>query len=217
MGLTVCVGTPKDVEDVIRERYASDFRLINQLLKAEGVAAHKERVPSRDWWSAEMSYGSLHFLRRFAAGVAVNGVPPEPLKKNANAAAAPEIQTYWEKREANEIGAKYDHLIFHSDAEGYYVPVDFPDVLNCDSAVPLPGDWLGSAIRLKHECADLATRLGLLPTIDFDPDDDNAWKQLKKTTRGAVWHKYPIEAFVCATLLLVCDRSEEYRSAIVFG
>lgn len=31
-----------------------------------------------------------------------------------------------------EIERRFDHLIVHSDAEGFYVPIEFPDVLYAD-------------------------------------------------------------------------------------
>jgi hypothetical protein len=219
MGLSVTIGIPAiDLDDDdIRKRYESDFRLVNRLLKAAGVPSHRERMPASDWWQAEMGYGSLHFLRRFAAGIAVNGQPPVSLKKNARASTEPEIPAYREKRQSGEGEAKYDHLIFHSDAEGYYVPVDFPEVLNGNGAVPLTGGWLGSTVRLRQECEDLAGHLGLPVTLDFDLDDDAEWKRLKKATKGATWHGYPIEAFVCAVLLRASLLSVERRAAIVFG
>jgi hypothetical protein len=219
MGLTVCVGiSADDFSGGLKDKYEADFRLINRILKDAGYPAHKERLPASEgcWALGIGSYGSLHFLRRFAAGIALNGKAPEPLRQNAQASAAPEIEAYRERRKNGELGPVYDHLMFHSDAEGYYVPVDFPEVLNPTGAVYITGGALGSSVRLGQECETLAGHLGL-PATDFDLDDDDEWKRLKKATPGAVWHKYPIEAFVCATLRLACEESVRRRAAIVFG
>ena len=200
------------------ERYQKDFRAINKLLKAAGVSSHKEKPAGAEYyWQAGMGYSSIHFLRRFAAALAVNGDLPEPLKRSAKASSAPELQTYSQQREKSKFKGAYDHLVCHSDADGYYVPVDFSQVLNTDQSVSLTGGYLGSSVRLQHECQTLAKHLELPEELDFDTDDDDEWKQLKKATRGAAWHQYPIEAFVCVVLLQACEWSIKQRAAIEFG
>jgi hypothetical protein len=47
------------------------------------------------------------------------------------------------------------HLMCHSDAEGYYVPIDFELVI-FDKDV---GGWLGSSIWLKQELEELAEKM----------------------------------------------------------
>jgi hypothetical protein len=217
MGLTVSVGVYTDeLADEVREQYRADFRHINRILKGAGVPGHKEmRCGAEDWWNVGMGYSSLHFLRRFAAALAVGGRIPAPLRRNANASNAPEIRAYW-SRVVSPSSRIYDHLMCHSDAEGYYVPVDFPNVLNADHAVPLTGGPLGSSVRLRDECQMLADHLEL-PATDFDLDDDREWRRLKKATPEAVWHHYPTEAFVCAALRTACDRSIELKAAVSFG
>ncbi|HEY2308559.1 MAG TPA: hypothetical protein VGI05_22025 [Streptosporangiaceae bacterium] len=46
----------------------------------------------------------------------------------------------------------FDHLIHHSDCEGYYVPVDFGQVIVDER---LAGGYLGSSVRLLAETAGL--------------------------------------------------------------
>ncbi|VTT96893.1 Uncharacterized protein OS=Kitasatospora cheerisanensis KCTC 2395 GN=KCH_17260 PE=4 SV=1 [Gemmataceae bacterium] len=217
MGLTVSVGVYTDDLDAdVREQYLTDFRLINRILKAAGLSAHKEKPSAEDLrWNVGMGYSRLHFLRRFAASVAVTGRVPTPLRRNATATTSPEIRAYC-SRVVRPSSRLFDHLMCHSDAEGYYVPIDFPSVLNADQAVPLTGGYLGSSVRLRDECRMLADHLEL-PDADFDLDDDGEWKRLKIATHGAVWHRYPIEAFACAALRSACTRSIELKAAIVFG
>lgn len=217
MGLTVSVGVyTDDLPDEVREQYRTDFRQINRILKNAGIPAHKEKpCGAEDWWNVGMGYSSLHFLRRFAASVAVSERAPAPLRRNAHASNSPEIRAYLSRvvRPASRV---YDHLMCHSDAEGYYVPIDFPNVLNADQAVPLTGGRLGSSVRLRDECRRLADHLEL-PETDFDLDDDGEWRRLKKASRGTVWHRYPIEAFACAALRTACNPSIALKAAITFG
>ncbi|MGH7297815.1 MAG: hypothetical protein ACRELB_22945, partial [Polyangiaceae bacterium] len=50
------------------------------------------------------------------------------------------------------------HLLHHSPWEGFFVPVDFPEVLEDDE---LPGGSLGSSVRLREELVRIAAPLGI--------------------------------------------------------
>ena len=55
------------------------------------------------------------------------------------------------------------HLVCHSDAEGFYVPVDFDEVLYSepDGDEQLAGGMLGSSYRLLDELVLVAPALGI--------------------------------------------------------
>jgi hypothetical protein len=54
------------------------------------------------------------------------------------------------------------HLLCHSDAEGFYLPMDFSDVLfSGDEEPELPGGMLGSSYRLFEELVLVAPALGI--------------------------------------------------------
>src|SRR3569833_2181725 len=53
---------------------------------------------------------------------------------------------------------RFAHLIHHSDCEGYYVPVDFEQVLTDER---LPGGYLGSSMRLLTETRTNAAPNGM--------------------------------------------------------
>jgi hypothetical protein len=46
---------------------------------------------------------------------------------------------------------KYRHLIIHSDAEGFHVPIDFAGARFGTNDIPLLGGMLGSTRRLRAE------------------------------------------------------------------
>ena len=50
------------------------------------------------------------------------------------------------------------HLLCHSDAEGFYAPIDFQDVIADDRLV---GGLLGSSFRLRDELIEIAPALGI--------------------------------------------------------
>jgi hypothetical protein len=61
------------------------------------------------------------------------------------------------------------HLIVHADTAGYYVPIDFKDVL-----YDAPGDMLGSSQRLLAELRQLAPYLGIALDAHGNLSDDEA-------------------------------------------
>ena len=50
------------------------------------------------------------------------------------------------------------HLLCHSDAEGYYVPIDFADIIVDDE---IPGGMIGSSQRLFAELVAVAPAIGI--------------------------------------------------------
>jgi hypothetical protein len=217
MGLVVSVGfSERDIKDeAFIEKVPADLKAINVALKAAGVKSHKEKLPlpREKTWQAEIgSYSSLHYLRRFAAVLAVTSEIPAPLAKNKSPTETGEILRYWDLAGVEEMES-FDHLMFHSDADGYYVPIEFPTVLK----MPGTDDGLGSSIRLKQECENLAAHLEFPLPCDIDFDDDVLWKKMTKAAKDKVWSKYPTEAFVCAVLHTACERSIQNKALIWFG
>jgi hypothetical protein len=90
-----------------------------------------------------------------------------PLPDDVDPTADPKIQAL--------LDGSASHLLCHSDAEGFYVPVDFKDVLfdgdSCEEdddeddveegEAGLPGGMLGSSCRLLEELVFVAPALGI--------------------------------------------------------
>lgn len=218
MGLVVSVGfSERDIKDeAFIEKVPADLKAINVALKAAGVKSHKEKLPlprEKTWQAVIGSYRSLHFLRRFAAVLAVTGKIPDPLPKKKNPTETGDVDLYWNLRQADDVVFQFDHLMFHSDADGYYVPVDFPTVLK----MPETDEGFGSSVRLQQECETLAEHLEFPLPFDIDFDDDVLWKKMTKAAKDKVWSKYQTEAFVCAVLHTACERSIQNKAVIAFG
>ena len=62
---------------------------------------------------------------------------------------------------------RFDHLLFHSDCEGFYVPVKFSEVIFTDQELEIPGEMIGSSYMLLEECKASAQYLEL----PLDEDD----------------------------------------------
>ena len=67
----------------------------------------------------------------------------------------------------------FQHLTLHRDCDGYFVPIDFPRVL--DGGDELVGQYLGSAVRVRAECEALADLHGFPLFRDPVPEELPGW------------------------------------------
>jgi len=126
-------------------------------------------------------YAVFHHLWRYAANLEVNGKPPaepgtHPLDDPAYIQAMEKPRT------------RFDHLLRHSEENGYYYPIDFPEILNIvpepestgffkkvfggSKATSMPISF-GSAIRLKQELLEINEHLRV-PIRDEAPSETYA-------------------------------------------
>lgn len=100
------------------------------------------------------------------------------------------------------------HLICHSDCEGFYLPIDFDDLLTGDDIV---GGFAGSSYRLLEEVIRCAAPLGInLEGTDLSDEEAmrinavassdegpyreySVWILLYEAARGSIATKLPIE------------------------
>ncbi|HVK77847.1 MAG TPA: hypothetical protein VM734_31290 [Kofleriaceae bacterium] len=228
MGLNISVGALADElenDPEGKEHLREQLGLVNVVLAKAGLPAHAE--PERcEGWGAEMfGYSGVHYLRRIAAHLELRGTLPGP--GNSDASKDPVVAAYYDIATGTARGLKrllgkpkprrqsFDHLILHSDAEGFYVPIDFEDVLYADRALPLAGGMIGSSQRLLDECTRLRDALGI--PEDVDPDGDLLWEAADRQGEGTGWERYGVEAFTCVRLLHGAKLSVERGAALVFG
>ena len=230
MGLTVSVGLPVDLEDEeLAEELQGEFDELNEALRRNGLAEHRE--PAAVGWeplSLDMiGYSGLHYLRRIAAHLDANGELPPP--GGDDSAEDPVIQAYYERLDAGTGGGllgrlrrrgpapaapagRFDHLINHSDSEGYYVPQRFDRVLRDERVA---GELVGSSHALR---AELETLRDALAIPELDPEGDELALAVESQGEGeSVWQRYGIESFTCARLLAAAETSVERGAAIVFA
>ena len=130
----------------LEEVEPEEFEAVNALLREHGLPPHEEPVLDED----EMveydmgGYGPLHNLRRIAAHVQAGRPFPGPGDENAHEDPVLVEAYEWSTDQ-------FAHLILHSDAEGYYVPVDFPSPVNGN----VTGETLGSSVALRRELLEL--------------------------------------------------------------
>src|SRR5262249_30986520 len=148
-------------------------------------------------------YSGLHRLRRIGAYLALGRPMPPP--GDHDAAEDPVLQDYFNRFLAGER-LKYEHLIVHSDAEGFYVPVDFERPIVVDDGVPLAGGMLGSTQRLLAECLELADALGV--PAGMKAESSLRFNFFRDVIRGGEkWQPYASETYTCLQLIEACGAS----------
>ncbi len=149
-------------------------------------------------------YSWLHYLRRAIAYARQAPTEFSPLPQGQEASADDRID--------RELSVFMDsHLICHSDCEGYYVPIDFPEPLY-DDGDELVGGILGSSQRALAEVILAAPLLGIeledgkpmktdVETIQEEDDTHPLW--IERKVWLAMYEKFRL--------------SIEHKTAVVFG
>lgn len=201
---------------------------------------HHEPDESRSGapWECEIgSFACLHFLRRIAASVALGQPLPAPTADRPT--EDPVVEAYYAACHPDSLlpplrtqrtpapaarpesptapfqamrGPGFEHLIWHCDYGGYYLPVPFEWVLVLPKH-PYWEDWgprIGSSHTLLSECEELARVLDIPEELDVealrqDPDPN-----------ATGWRRYAIEAFMCRALIEGCRISIASGCALAF-
>jgi hypothetical protein len=231
LGLSLSVGYLADVissDPGGSAEVSSYFARLNEALVAAGYKPHREPVEldeslrfSCDMWG----YSGLHHLRRIAAHAALGLPMPPPIAEDAT--DDPVLKRYYAEaaqppnwvarlfRARSGDSLSFQHVIVHSDAEGYYVPQDFSKVIFPPENLKVPGAMIGSVPRLHEECRALAKLLEIPEGLDAESDE--VLEAAENPGSGAAhWQRYGVESFSCIRLLAACQASLNTGAAIVF-
>lgn len=211
MGLSVQVGVLAGLlkDDPEGATWLLDqFEKINRLLLENDLPQHQEprTLPALDDRAAEQSYpySFIHHLRRVAAHhIDDPAYVAEPVADGEDPADDPLLE--------DEYAMMRSHLICHSDAEGFYLPGDFEDIL-FDDRDEIAGGIIGSSAALLAELTDLAPALGI--SLDEGHLSDAEASRLKNDIQAEVgaW----IEKVVWLSLYESARLSVAHRTAILF-
>ncbi len=226
MGLDLLVGVlsqpseDDEAEDLIRVQ----LKGVNALLARAGLGKHEEPERCEVWSVQAGSYSWLHYLRRIAAHLELHGRLPEP--GGPESSNDPVANQYYDLSVGAVRGWRrmlgkgkprrqsFDHLMIHSDAEGFYVPMEFEAVLLGDEQRDVLGGMLGSSHQLLRECERLREALEIPETLT--PEDDELWEAAESQGEGSGWRRYGVESFSCVALLHGARQSIEQRALLLF-
>ncbi|OSC41968.1 hypothetical protein [Mycobacterium decipiens] len=144
-----------ETDPELAEWFRRDLGLVNQMLVAKELPAHHEPSTygtTKRRHVSDFPYSFLHYLRR-AFALLHEDEPLTPLADGERPSEDPAVD--------NASAMMDSHLLCHSDAEGFYVPVDFDDILFDTEERGLPGGILGSSQGLMRELIKTAPALGI--------------------------------------------------------
>jgi hypothetical protein len=207
MGLAIGVGVFADL--IIHDSEGADWTRrslaeLNAALQRAGLPEHHEperfeQPPHQSMRSCtSFPYSFLHYLRRAFAHVR-EGLPV-PDDDNLR----PEHDSIVE-----DASTMFDsHLLCHSDAEGFYVPIDFAEPIFDDDVL---GSMLGSSHALLRELIEVAPHIGVALDNGRPTPACEAELQAIEDT-GPLWR----ERLVWYTLFEAATISIKYNTLIVF-
>lgn len=229
MGLTLVVGFLAELREHDpdgADELSGQFTTMNRYLESTNQALHQEPKTCSVWSADMFGYSGLHTLRRLAAHLDAGMPMPPPGDRSSSGDAV--LERYFEEEVGQPAGwlAKlfqrrpkfardYDHLILHSDAEGFYLPSDFRDVQFPPEEYDIPGGMIGSVPRLAKELARLSQALKIPPELTSQSPE--LWEAADTQGQGAeLWSRYGVESFSCVVLMEGCKASMETGAALVF-
>jgi hypothetical protein len=139
------------------ELVALELEKLNAVLLDRGLPQHHEPAAGLvdDSRAPVFSfpYAFVHHLRR-ATAYALRDPQwrATPLAVDDDPTTDPVVE--------NEYARLRSHILCHSDAEGFYLPIDFSDVIFAEEEQVL-GGMLGSSYRLRDELVQIAPALGI--------------------------------------------------------
>lgn len=224
MGLDLLVGALSQPLEEEEASFRGQLKVVNALLARAGLGKHEEPERCEVWSVQAGGYSWLHHLRRLAAHLELHGRLPEP--GDSEASKDPVATQYYDLSVGAVRGWRrllgkgkprrqsFDHLMLHSDAEGFYVPMEFDVVLFGDEQHEVSGGMLGSSHQLLRQCERLRETLGIPETLT--PEDDELWAAAESQGEGRGWRRYGVESFSCVALLHGARKSIEQRALLVF-
>lgn len=214
MGLAISVAYLAELLELDPEGaewFEEDLVTANQLLQAAGLPTHEEPrelppLQSRAGLDS-FPYSFIHYLRRAYAHRCTNPAwIASPLPEGTKPTDDPVLE------QVSEMFSS--HLLCHSDAEGFYFPIDFEQILFAEAGQPqLPGGMLGSSYRLREELILVAPALGIALNNGELPDAEAARLNTLAEADDGLYREYT----VWLSLYEAARLSIQHKAAIVFN
>jgi hypothetical protein len=211
MGLAIEVGmlayfTENDPEGA--DWFRKSIALVNEVLAENGLPQHLEpdklSIESHSSWG--LPYSFLHHLRRFYARALVD---PDWIPAPTPAGEDPTEDEVLDE----EMYMFASHLLCHSDCGGFYIPIEFDEILvDDDKHDRIPGGLLGSSYRLMAELIAIAPKLGIELDCGHLSEAEAAKIDRECEAQTGLW----IEKIVWLSLFEASRSSIKHKTAICF-
>jgi hypothetical protein len=189
-----------------------EFEAIHRVLKRHGVKGYEEPTQLDAVWTESVTpENGIAFLQRFVSYFPMDDPEDEwPTPGNE------EMDPFKDEMHEDAISLlelhPFQHLLLHRWEQGYWVPVDFPDVIFPSKRTGIT--MIGSSVRLLQECDELAKILRLPGKITLD--DSDLCDALNNPGKGKTrWKKYGIESYNLVLLRTACQKSIATGAAVV--
>jgi hypothetical protein len=202
------IHEPEEVEG-----FREELRAVNRVLTSNGFPNHNEpeslaqivdRVPI-----GSIPYGWLHYTRRAVAYAMRPGKRFRPLR----AGEEPSEDSVYDE----VLFSCESHIICHSDCQGFYVPIDFPEPLYDDLPDSDPGVTRGGILGSSQ--GGLRELLLAAPLLDIPLRggrlSDKAARAICQEVEGAHPHWVARQTWLCVFERL--RQSVEHGATAVFG
>ncbi|MCA9567718.1 MAG: hypothetical protein KC656_07740 [Myxococcales bacterium] len=207
MGLGISVGILADLNrnDPEGAAYFRDqLEVLNRYLTDQMLPLHLEPEslpPLARTTCTSFPYSFLHYLRRIYARARQDPAwSATPCARDEDPALDPAVD--------EETFMFTSHLLCHSDAEGFYLPVDFTELITGDDVL---GGFAGSTHRLQEELVVCAHALGI--HLDHDQLVEGEAERLDRLSTDGPFFR---EITVWLALWEAVGISLEHNTAIAF-
>jgi hypothetical protein len=238
MGLSITVGILSEIlgyDPESADGVMKDFSALNRALSERGLPTHVEPkdcdIGSWEGWG----YSGLHALREVAGFVwqgsplpldrAIDGAADTPHAEALFQSLLPHLEdkkSVWArmfKKDTAPPTLPFAHLVVHGDANGFYVPQDFP-VPFSPAGPEAETEYLwpvGSVQRLRDELVQLASALAI--PIELSSSDDQLMELLdggEANENAPLWQVHLTATYSCLILREACAHSLSTGAAIYF-
>ena len=240
MGLAITVGVLADLSarDPEGAGWIRDqFSAVNAALAEAGLPQHQEPEACPIWSAEGYGYSGLHALRE-VAGLTWREERPSGNPRSEGKIGSAEEELFeeslpyllgetkpslWKRLfgvTSETAPPPFIHLVAHSDAEGFYVPIEFPipvspETIEDETASIWP---LGSVQGLHEELRRLAEVLEIPHDLQSDdPLVETLLEDGGKPDAEAPWQRQLIASHSLLILREACTRSLATGAAIHFG
>lgn len=213
MGLAVETGLLAELisqDPESAEGLRKTFAKINKVLAENDLPPHNEpeELPALESRAGILGYpySYLHHLRRAYAHTADD---PDWVATPTPSGEDPSEDPVVEE----EMDMLSSHLLCHSDCEGFYLPIDFEElIIDRGKRNRIPGGLLGSSYRLMEELVEVAPKLGIKLKKGKLSDAEAARVNKEARSDKGLW----IEKTVWISLFEAARLSIEHKTAIYF-